>query len=104
MGDRNAYNILTKMESWISSVTGDNIYALYAGYKLDGSRINGFNYVCFTGAFGVSAMIHGRYQILLNRIWDDLAKSTTVDSPSDYYGWTLHLMYMLVMSGNVWAP
>ncbi len=104
LGDPNAYKILTKMEDWVSGSTGNNIYALYAGYKLDGSPINYYNYVCFTGAFGTAAMINGKYQLLLNSIWNDLAQTTTVDTVSDSYGWTLHLIYMIVMSGNWWAP
>ena len=103
-GDRRAYSSLTRMEDWITNATGGNIYTLYAGYQLNGAPINYYNYVCFTGALGVGAMIEGKYQLWLNRIWDDLAKSTTVDTVSDYYGWTLRLAYTLVMSGNWWGP
>ena len=61
------------------------------------------NLFSFTGAFGVGAMVHTRYQTLLNRIWDDVAVST-VSNGGDYYGATLRMAYLLAMSGNFWRP
>ena len=48
-------------------------------------------------------MSDARHQALVNRIWDDIAL-TSVDTPSDSYGASLRLLYMLVMSGNWWQP
>ena len=101
--DTRAEAIVSKPEDWILSSTGGDIYKLYAGYDLDGTPTVGYNNVCFTGAFGIGAMIDARYQTWLNRIWDDVAV-TYVDTPSDYYGATLRLLYMLVMSDNWWPP
>ena len=70
---------------------------------LDGSATVGYNHVCFTGAVGVAAMSDARHQALVNRIWDDIAL-TSIDTPSDSYGASLRLLYMLVMSGNWWQP
>jgi hypothetical protein len=72
------------------------------GYSLDGvphvkdAGPNG----CFTGSFGVAAMVDSSNQAWLDAIWKDLAAS-----PADtYYGDTIRLITMIVMSGNWWAP
>lgn len=102
-GDARAKRIATRLENWMIASTGGDIYKLYAQYNLDGSPVVGYNYVCTTGAFGVGAMVSAQYQTWLNRIWDDVA-ITYIDTPSDYYGASLRLLYMLAMSGNWWAP
>ena len=102
-GDANAKGIVTRLENGILGMSQGDIYKLYAGYALDGTRTVGYNYVCYTGAFGVGAMIDRRYQTWLNRIWDDIAL-TSIDTPADSYGASLRLLYMLVISGNWWSP
>ena len=102
-GERRAKTVVDRLLDWIRPATGDDIYRLYAGYTLDGSATVGYNHVCFTGAVGVAAMSDARHQALVNRIWDDIAL-TSIDTPSDSYGASLRLLYMLVMSGNWWQP
>ena len=102
-GNRQAKAIVTRMADWMRGSTGGDIYKLFAGYSLNGTPTVGYNHVCYTGAFGVAAMVDKRYQPWLNRIWHDVA-ITSIDPSSDYYGSSLRLIYMLVMSGNWWAP
>ena len=99
----NALAITTRMMDWIQGASGGDIYKIYAGYELNGTNFEWYSNVCFTGAFGVGAMVDDRYQALLNRIWDDVAISTAGDL-SDYYGATLRMVYLLTMSGNFWRP
>jgi hypothetical protein len=82
---------------------GTDIYRIYGGYYLNGTPTVGWNYVCFTGSFGVGAMLNPAHQGLLNRIWDDVAH-TGVSDAGDYYGGTMRMVYLLAMSGNLWRP
>lgn len=50
----------------------------------------------------MGAMVDTKNQAWVNRIWDDIAIDF-IDRPSDYYGASLRLIYMLVMSRNWWA-
>ena len=84
-GDLRAKRLVVRMEDWILRETGGDIYQLYAGYRLNGTPIVGYNYVCHTGAFGVGAMVDARYQSFLNRIWDDVA-ITFIDTPATITG------------------
>ena len=102
-GTTKARTITMRMLSWLQAASGGNIYQIYGGYNLNGTPTVGWNYVCFTGAFGVGAMVDPRYQELLNDIWDDVAISTAGDL-SDYYGATLRMVYLIAMSGNLWRP
>lgn len=102
-GNANSAAITAKMMSWLQSTAGVDVYRIYGGYYLNGTPTVNWNYVGFTGSFGVAAMIDARYQTLLNNIWDDVAV-TAVSDPGDYYGATLRMVYLLAMSGNLWRP
>lgn len=102
-GDKRARTVVSRIEDWALNATGGDIYKFYAGYTLSGKPTVSYNYVCFTGALGVGAMVDRKYQAWLNRLWDDIAVETVAD-PADYYGATLRLLYLLVMSGNWWSP
>ncbi len=103
-GDRPARRIVERIEDWFVKSTAGDPASIRAGYHLDGRPLADFDYICFTGAVAVGAMVSTRYQGWLNRLWDDVASTTVVDPPSDYYGGTLRLLYMLVLSGNWWRP
>ncbi len=102
-GTAKSRTVTMRMLTWLQSASGGDIYRIYGGYNLNGTATVGWNHVCFTGAFGVGAMVDPRYQELLNDIWDDVA-ITTAGDPADYYGATLRMVYLLAMSGNLWAP
>jgi endo-1,4-beta-D-glucanase Y len=103
-GDRRARAIVERIERWVVEAAKGDPHAIRAGYRLDGTPLVDFGHVCFTGAFAVGAMVDGRFQPWLNRLWDAVADPTIVDPPRDYYGATLRVLYMLVLSGNWWVP
>lgn len=102
-GATKAKMISDRMLGWLHGSIGTDIYQIYGGYQLNGTPTVGWNYVCFTGAFGVGAMLNPAHQGLLNRIWDDVAH-TSVSDQGDYYGGTMRMVYLLAMSGNLWRP
>ncbi|HXI57814.1 MAG TPA: glycosyl hydrolase family 8 [Polyangia bacterium] len=100
-GEARAKSILTKMNTFIKTKTNNDPAMILDGYSLAGephsdAGPNG----CFTASFGVSAMIDPSNQAWLDAIWKNL-----VDGPvDDYYGDTIRLITMIVMSGNWWGP
>jgi endo-1,4-beta-D-glucanase Y len=102
-GSSSAKTITQKMLDWLQVAAGNSVYSIYGGYYLNGVPTVNWNYICFTGAFGVGAMLSPSRQVLLNTIWDDVAVTTVAD-PSDYYGSTLRMVYLLALSGNLWRP
>ena len=93
---------------WIRTLTGGVPNRIRAGYfVLNG--VNGEAYVhyddlAFTAPMAVNAMLGGpEGQAWMNALWDSL---TGGDYPPvvDYYGDSLRLLSLLVVSGNWWQP
>jgi hypothetical protein len=93
---------------WIRTLTGGVPNKIRAGYfVLNG--VNGEAYVhyddlAFTAPMAVNAMLGGAEgQAWMNSLWDSL---TGGDYPPvvDYYGDSLRLLSLLVVSGNWWQP
>lgn len=103
-GDARAKAAANKINSWIRAKTGGNPARIRAGYKLNGDNVSGNTYVsmAFTAPFGVGAMIDADHQQWLNRIWDETVSKPITEQP--YYGNTLKMLCLIVMSGNWWAP
>lgn len=102
-GDMRGNNQLSAMNSWIRAKTNNNPSNIMAGYKLDGSvAISNYGDTTFSAPFMVSAMINSSNQAWLNSLWDHNAAIST--SGDVYYGNTIRLLSMLVVSGNWWAP
>ncbi|MGO4791136.1 glycosyl hydrolase family 8 [Paenibacillus sp. 2KB_20] len=102
-GETRAKEQLNKMTSWIRQVTGDDPSKIYGGYKLDGSKaLVDYTDASFSAPMMVSAMINPANQEWLNRLWDHNASISTNDDV--YFGNTLRLLSMIVVSGNWWSP
>jgi endo-1,4-beta-D-glucanase Y len=93
---------------WIRTVTGGLPTQIRAGYFVlngrNGEPFVSYDDLAFTAPMAVNAMLGGpEGQLWMNRLWDSL---TGGDYPPvvDYYGDTLRLMALLVVSGNWWAP
>jgi endo-1,4-beta-D-glucanase Y len=101
-GDERAKKILTPINSWIIKSAKNDPYKIKDGYTLGGKPTPGASgdNIAFIGPFGVGAMTDAKNQIWLNRIWDYASKEPMSDE--EYYGNTLKLMCMIVMSGNWW--
>ncbi|HEX3696598.1 MAG TPA: glycosyl hydrolase family 8 [Polyangia bacterium] len=100
-GEAKAKTVLTKMNDFIKMTTKGDPTMILDGYSFAGvphsdAGPNG----CFTGSFGVSAMIDSSNQAWLDAIWKNLV-TTPAD---DYYGDTIRLISMIIMSGNWWNP
>lgn len=100
-GDPAAKTVLTNLNNFIKAKTNGDASMIMDGYTLAGQPHTGAGpNGCFTGSFGVAAMIDSSDQAWLDAVWKNLK-----DGPDDdYYGDTIRLITMIVMSGNWWTP
>jgi hypothetical protein len=98
-GDARAKSALQLMNSWIMSATGNDPTQIKDGYTLSGGKGSSQSGAssAFTSPFGVAAMV-GTDQAWLDAIWGGMAIN------SGYYGDSITMLDMIVMSGNWWAP
>ncbi len=103
-GEARAKNACAKINKWLKTATENNPQNIRSGYKISGANLAGTNYedLSFIAPFGVSAMVSSTNQTWLNDIWSNvLATPITRDG---YFGNTIKMICMLVMSGNMWTP
>ncbi|OAB43020.1 licheninase [Paenibacillus glacialis] len=102
-GDDRAKTQLNKLTDWIRKRTNDDPSKIMAGYKLDGSSaLEEYTDNSFSAPMMVAAMIDSDNQSWLNSLWDYNATQPT--SEDVYFGNTLRLLSMMVVSGNWWTP
>lgn len=103
-GDERAYRAVNKLTTWLKQSTAGDPSRLRAGYWLDGRDVDDNHYlaVAFLAPLGVGAMVDAAHQSWLNAIWDLTSRQGL--NATDYYGNTLKLLSMIVMSGNWWSP
>ena len=101
-GDERALNAVKKINSWLFQKTGGIPSQIYAGYYLDGRAAANWHDVSFTAPFAVGAMLDTTKQEWLNKLYDEVLSAKT--SENGYYGNTLKLLSMLVISGNFRNP
>ena len=102
-GEPRARQAVQRINAWIRSSTHDQPAAIRDGYKLDGTVLGTSAELAFVGPFAVSAMVEpstGTNQPWLDGLWN--AMTTARDR--DYYGDTIKLLAMVVVSGNWWVP
>ena len=103
--DSRALPILASVNAWIREKTGDDPFQTVDGYLLDGTAAPGAkNSFSMEGPFGVAAMTDGKNQVWLDAIWNHMATNAIPDDPDGYFGNTIKMLTMIVMSGNWWAP
>jgi endo-1,4-beta-D-glucanase Y len=102
-GDSRAATIVDRMTSWARSNTGDSASGIRAGYWLDGDMLPNRDYVhlAYMAPFGVAAMTSADNQNWLNQIWNQVV---TYQGNDTYYGDTIAMIDLIIMSGNYWAP
>ncbi|MEV4279152.1 glycosyl hydrolase family 8 [Actinoplanes xinjiangensis] len=83
---------------WFRSVTGDDPARVGSGYTLDGTAYRGEGDDAFWAPLAVSAMTDPDAQPWLDALWRRLAASRV--DPGDYFGDTLRLQVMIIVSGN----
>jgi hypothetical protein len=90
---------LALMNTWIMGATNNDPTQIMDGYTLSGgkgSQQSGAD-SAFTSPFGVAAMV-GTNQAWLDAIWSGMAIN------NGYFGDSITMLDMIVMSGNWWAP
>ena len=103
-GETRAVTAVQRINAWLRTKTGGDPTGIASGYKLDGTTINGADYLsmAFVAPFAVGAMVDASNQTWLNALWDLIV--ATPPSTDGYYENTLKLLAMIVLSGNWWAP
>lgn len=91
---------MTKLINWAESATDGEPSGIMAGYRLNGSPLEGYSEMAFTAPFVAAATVAtGDHQQFVNKGWDLMVK--TSDS---YYSDSINLLSLLFISGNWWAP
>ena len=101
-GDRRALTVVDAINAWIRRATGGNPALIHDGYGLNGVSFSNDSSMAFVAPFAVGAMVSPDSQQWLNALWD-LMVNTPLDD-SDYYGNTIKMLAMILVSGNWWAP
>ncbi|GIF38820.1 hypothetical protein Axi01nite_31310 [Actinoplanes xinjiangensis] len=83
---------------WFRSVTGDDPARVGSGYTLDGTAYRSEGDTAFWAPLAVSAMTDPGAQPWLDALWRRLAASKA--DPGDYFGGTIQLQVMIIVSGN----
>jgi endo-1,4-beta-D-glucanase Y len=88
-----------KVVDWLKKKTEASPVSIKAGYKLDGTQLVSYGSVAFTSPFIAACIVDSSHQSYLNSGWD-----TIINWREGYYGDTINLLCMLLISGNWWAP
>ena len=93
-----------KLTAWIKAKVGNDPAKVRAGYKLDGTATVSYLDPEFVATLGPAAMNDPSNQAWLDAIWNYTAASAAGSGIDTYYGSSLILQSMIVMSGNYWNP
>ena len=99
-GDPRPLELLRPLNAWIEKTTGGNPRKVNAGYSLDGHPLKHDDSAAFIGPLAVSAMTEASRQQWLDALWANLLARNPGDE--DYYGNSVKLLTMIVISGNWW--
>jgi endo-1,4-beta-D-glucanase Y len=103
-GDKRSEKFIEKINAWIKETTQQNPDNISAGYNLNGDDLKSRNFeaLSFIAPFAVAAMINGKNQLWLNKIWDYIIHFTLDEF--DYYDNTIKMVNLIILSGNYLAP
>ena len=101
-GDPRALGLLTPLNDWIQQATGRDPSKINAGYRLDGKPLREDDSAAFIGPLAVAAMTNPSQQEWLNALWSNLLARELAHET--YFGNTIKLLTMIVVSGNWWQP
>jgi endoglucanase len=97
-GDERARAIVRKLNAFVRGATGDDPSGIVDGYTLGGSPYGSYPSPAFVAPFMVSAMVEpeeGSNGPWLDALWDQV----TGMEPGSYYGDSIKLATMMVVSG-----
>jgi endo-1,4-beta-D-glucanase Y len=90
------------MSAWVRRAVGDRPTLVATGYRLNGAPIATGAELAFVAPFAAAAAVDAANQPWLDALWAHLAEGPFVSG--GYYGDTLRLQVMLLVSRNAWAP
>jgi endo-1,4-beta-D-glucanase Y len=99
-GDARAKTVLAPINRWIKGKTAGDPQRIAEGYRLDGSPIGGGPNGAFVAPLAVAAMVDAGNQAWLDSLWRWMVDTRA----EDYYGDSIRLLSMIVVSGNWWVP
>lgn len=106
-GNNNSRQLLTTLNTFIKA-KHTQPGQIWSGYSLDGqTKLSPWDGgMDFTAPMMVGAMIHSSNQQWLNKLWDyhTNASNATALEWNYYYGNSIRLLSMIVVSGNWWTP
>jgi hypothetical protein len=110
-GDPRAKQAADAITDWIKRATNGDPTKIIDGYKLDGSpgslgpgEMHGPS-LAFSAPFAVAAMTDASHQAWLDALWNfTVVQDADVDQGDDYYGNTIKVIAMIILSGNYWVP
>jgi Endoglucanase Y len=103
-GDERAKQLVDPMITWLQAKTKNNHKNIYAGYRLNGTPIPRYNYAApsYVSPFVVGSMVNSNNQLWLNKGWSYVSAFDAKEY--QYYENTIHMLSLLVLSGNFWLP
>jgi endoglucanase len=103
-GDTRAKKFVDPINAWIQETTSNNPDNISAGYTLSGDDMKSRNFeaLSFISSFAISAMVDGKNQIWLNKLWDYIIHFRLKDF--DYYDNTIKMLNLIILSHNYWTP
>lgn len=102
-GDARAKAAIDKMSNWVKTAPiSGNPANVRAGYELNGTALVTYSDAGFTAPFAAGAMADAANQTLINSFWANAQVSGA--GTSGYYGDSIKLLSMIVLTGNWWAP
>jgi len=102
--DKRSKEFVERINTWIRETTQNNPDNISAGYTLEGDDIKNRYYeaMSFIASFTVAAMIDANNQQWLNKLWNYVLSFNT--EQFEYYGNTIKMISMIILSGNYWTP
>ncbi len=98
--------VVSKMTTFMRSETSDDPKKICSGYDLDGTPLDACDWhsLEYVAPFAVAAMIDADNAAWLDAIWAIMKDPSLIAAERQYYGDTINLLTMLVVSGNWWLP
>lgn len=101
-GDIRSKRWSDKINNWVENASGSNPWGIMGGYYLNGTSFREWTDMEFIAPFGVSAMVDAKNQEWLNKLWGAIISDPV--SSDAYFGDTIKMICIIIMSGNYWVP
>jgi len=90
------------MTAWFRHAVQDNPSRIGDGYDLGGTAFSHQRAMAFVAPLAVAAVVDAANQQWLDALWTEIVRTPRQDE--EYYGNTLKMLAMIVLSGNWWTP